>query len=826
MPTYSEKIQNYMRTLDAARETVTLTFPSGVNVLDALSEQGYAPLHLKTHEIDTGESFNSPLLVPASAALYPETTPQNQTRNLLKASNLRAVGDVTQAASSILSSSVAPMLVTDAGVIEDTGTITLDMLKGAAITTGGSILSAGAAFVSHPAVIYAVAAIGALAIGWELCEVIDQKLKEINFDWGPDSTETKVVTYLVNAGGYLDTYLNADLVENLLHAFDEIGLYDEPEQTTIEPVIGQVKTYDFEGKFPSIPKHMIEPVQRLVNHFNININNVYLHVSYAADGNIWLSTFSTNRLNVVQRDARTNTTTPFTLGEQTCRIGGSEVTLKQYEITPTGEMRIVNPGQGATPFPITLYNGSSAAVVYDNFGSQFREVANNVIGPSTAEIVNRFPDETAVDLRGRTIADALPDWWDRRVGIAHPGVRDWVIDGTIPADLVITADALPVVIDYDAPGFITQEQALAHTQELVIEGHAEAGTLERVIDETGDIIVDETGEEPTPPKKPDFPVFEPPDITTPSSVVATKMLSLYNPTKAQLNSFGAALWGIDVTSAETLKRLFFNPMDAIVGLHMIYATPPTSGTGHIVAANWDSGISSALISNQYTKINCGTVKINPYYKNVHDYRDTAIQLYLPFIGIVDLDVAEVMGKTIKVEYSIDFLSGCCLAYVSISTTSGYYIAYTYPGNCAVNFPLSGASYNSTMSSILGAVAGVIGAGVAIKSGGSAAGLKAAAAGVGAMASLGGAQANIQRSGSIAGNAGAMGVKKPYVIITRNVAVDAYNRQHYEGLPQSKTTPLKNCSGYVRVKKINLDGLQCTEIEKQTILAKLTEGIFI
>ena len=91
---------------------------------------------------------------------------------------------------------------------------------------------------------------------------------------------------------------------------------------------------------------------------------------------------------------------------------------------------------------------------------------------------------------------------------------------------------------------------------------------------------------------------------------------------------------------------------------------------------------------------------------------------------------------------------------------------------------------------------------------------------------GGINGTLNRGGGIGGNSGAIAIKTPYIIINRQVAYDALQRQHFEGLPNNANVRLSTCKGYTRIKYINLEGIACTEQEKESILNKLQGGVFI
>lgn len=320
------------------------------------------------------------------------------------------------------------------------------------------------------------------------------------------------------------------------------------------------------------------------------------------------------------------------------------------------------------------------------------------------------------------------------------------------------------------------------------------------------------------------PPINPPDtgggktpVVVPPTGSASALYAIYNPTLEQINSFGAWLWSDNFI--EQIKKLFNDPMQAIIGLHKVYATPATSGSQNIKVGYLDSGVSAKVVSNQYTTIDCGTVSLPEYFYNVFDYAPyTDINLYLPFIGIVGLDVADVMRSSIHIIYHVDVLSGACLAEVEVIRDSAGGTLYQYTGNASVTLPISSGSYMGIVSSIAGIAGGIAGT---IASGGSALPLIASSAG-----SILNARTKVEHSGGFSGNAGAMGSKIPYLIISRPQVELADNFEKYIGYPTNITTTLESCFGFVNVLECHLENINATDSELNEIESLLKGGIIV
>lgn len=320
----------------------------------------------------------------------------------------------------------------------------------------------------------------------------------------------------------------------------------------------------------------------------------------------------------------------------------------------------------------------------------------------------------------------------------------------------------------------------------------------------------------TTPTAPDTGNGETPTVVIPPGS-ANALYAIYNPTQGELNSFGSWLWSSNFV--DQLLKLFNDPMQAIIGLHKVFAPPAISGASTIKVGYLDSGVSSNVVGNQYTTIDCGSVNISEYFGNVFDYDPfTQIYIYLPFVGIERLDIGEVMRGSVGVKYHVDVLTGACLAEITVIRDGAGGILYTFAGNCAVQYPVSSGSYMGIVASLASIAGGVVGT---IASGGA-----LAPVAMGAVSGIMNAHTRVNHSGAFSGNAGAMGVKTPYIIITRPQTCLADNFPAFDGYPANKTTPLSACSGFVKCETCHVENVPATDAELSEIEMLLKGGVII
>ena len=322
-----------------------------------------------------------------------------------------------------------------------------------------------------------------------------------------------------------------------------------------------------------------------------------------------------------------------------------------------------------------------------------------------------------------------------------------------------------------------------------------------------DNVSDTTTKDPTQFDDPNTGGGTSPDIIVPTQQ-ASSLWAIYNPTLSQLNSLGAWLWSSNFI--DQLLKIFNDPMQAIIGLHKVYASPNISGSGNIKVGYLDSGVPSNIVGNQYTYIDCGTVSLREYYGNILDYSPyTTVQLYLPFIGIVSLDIADVSRSSITVKYGVDVLTGACLASVSVQRDNAGGVLYQYSGNCACQYPLSSGSYMGMVTGAIGAIGSLARGNI-----------------IGTGLSVAGMHTNIEHSGGFSGNAGAMGIKKPYLIISRAQSVMNDGFPSIQGYPSNYFTRLGDCSGFTQIAECHVENIPATDKELDKIKDLLKEGVII
>ena len=305
-----------------------------------------------------------------------------------------------------------------------------------------------------------------------------------------------------------------------------------------------------------------------------------------------------------------------------------------------------------------------------------------------------------------------------------------------------------------------------------------------------------------------------PDLTAlnQNSISNTKFLTCYKMTPAQLSKLGDELWSDNIFTQ--ISNTVLKPTDFIVNLSLLPVD--VGGVTKLIKAGKIllNGAEGTLISQQFIRVDCGTLEVKKKWGGAIDYQ-TDISIFLPFIGEQSLNSNEVIGATLHVIYTVDILSGSCIASVRVIKDNLDAVLYQFSGNMAGNFPITSADYATVFSGALQLAVGV----GSLPSSGGVLSLVSATSNM-----LSGA--NVKRTGSLSSSAGFMGIKKPYLILSRPIQSLAESYNHFNGFVSNIKMKLGDCSGFTKVDMVHLEAIPCMDEEKAEIESLLKSGVLI
>lgn len=302
------------------------------------------------------------------------------------------------------------------------------------------------------------------------------------------------------------------------------------------------------------------------------------------------------------------------------------------------------------------------------------------------------------------------------------------------------------------------------------------------------------------------------------------------------------------------KFMFQEPIECISGWRVVLLKPPTVASSKVnITIGWfqtENPNSMAYIkNNEFETLSLGSKLIYTKFGDSRDYEPyTKMTLYVPFCGTVELPMATFMGHTITLRLNVNYRTGEIEALIF----NDEILWGSLVGTAAIELPLSGNKSMEYiqrklqldneksdikfdgMKSVLG---NLTGASISAFKGNI-----AGAAFQGASAALDFLHssdlygrvnyeiehtpnkiASIQKGNT---SISQMNVMYPFILIQRPTMIDGYSEEVFAKINGHATLQIKNLKelrGYTEAANPLLDGISCTETEKEMILNALQDG---
>ena len=288
------------------------------------------------------------------------------------------------------------------------------------------------------------------------------------------------------------------------------------------------------------------------------------------------------------------------------------------------------------------------------------------------------------------------------------------------------------------------------------------------------------------------------------------LTSTFHMTKERLVQLGQFLWGASIFDEFSLINN--NPIENIISCKAIpYSISGT--TQEITLGNVKTGVNGEKISQNFSKQTIGSVAIAEHYHNFLDYAPyTNVIIYLPYIGFKELDTSLIMGKTLRIEYTIDVITGGCLAQIYV----GKIRLYEFTGNIGVDISITASNRAQVESAYINAGVGVVSSAMSGNV-------------TGAVNSIIGAatsQYHYSGTGNPSPSCVASTNRTCYVIIDRPQYQPLKAFNHTRGRMCCLSKTIGNLKGYtVCDGNIDISGISATDEEKDEIVNILSTGFF-
>lgn len=175
--------------------------------------------------------------------------------------------------------------------------------------------------------------------------------------------------------------------------------------------------------------------------------------------------------------------------------------------------------------------------------------------------------------------------------------------------------------------------------------------------------------------------------------VENDLISILIPTDKELGELGRKRFytvassqvqqydlGIYITS---YKKIFVDKTDINI-----------LGKNSIVLGNVDTGVYSDITDSYIITKSLGEVYIPYINQNTTDFSNRS-EIFLPFIGLVDIEISKILNRNVSVEYKINIINGDCTVRIIADNVT----INTYDGNLGYQVPyiMNGNIWNGSVT---------------------------------------------------------------------------------------------------------------------------------
>ena len=320
----------------------------------------------------------------------------------------------------------------------------------------------------------------------------------------------------------------------------------------------------------------------------------------------------------------------------------------------------------------------------------------------------------------------------------------------------------------------------------------------------------------------------------PEEIVLSNFITMYSLDPAEINAIGTAIFSNNTWA--NLRNKFNgvgNPIDYIISAVEIPLGPTTDSQQYFNLGGVDietsngTKISAHTATFRFKKLSFGSITLKETWGTEKDYSNTSVSIYLPYVGVKDLDASVVVNSTLTLKGAIDIATGDIFyaLIVSKKNRAGVYVEssgpmYRFQGNCGRQIPIGHVDNTGQLAAIFGGMASM---GVGLATGSP----MAAIGGAGAV--IGGAAIGpkVSTASGVGGSIGRCDVQSPYLIITRNVPVYPNNWRSHIGAPRYQTFDINQLHGFTKFADYHADDIEAANDEEKSMIEQaMKAGVFL
>lgn len=327
-----------------------------------------------------------------------------------------------------------------------------------------------------------------------------------------------------------------------------------------------------------------------------------------------------------------------------------------------------------------------------------------------------------------------------------------------------------------------------------------------------------------------------PGIPNIPSVTSTDFMHLFAPSDGEIQQLGQQLADDDALS-KLQKYLGNNPLDFIVGLHVVPGSYSLSTKKYKIDYGlFQSSPSMYAITDEFCEMDYGTLDLKQIYASWQDFNPhTKMSIYLPYIGIKDIDPDRVNGTMLSLKYYVDATTGSILARLTSirkdnANNGAEYLVGQWAGQASYTIPVTNVQHDASINAIISLVGAAVGVGMAVGTGGASAMLTAGAAASVGNAALSAAKSqktDITMQGAVSGSLAFFTAPDAYIQIEFPIQGRPDDYDHIIGMPSNITTDIAHQpqNNYIEFVNVDVSGIDAPPDEKNAIIELLKGGIY-
>lgn len=322
----------------------------------------------------------------------------------------------------------------------------------------------------------------------------------------------------------------------------------------------------------------------------------------------------------------------------------------------------------------------------------------------------------------------------------------------------------------------------------------------------------------------------------------TDSISCYVMNHPTVKNFIDNLYSKDIYD-KVQQMLYGDGANTLLSLKWFYGVRPsitTARTSKITLGNVVvDKVSAPVYNGDFVQVYMGYTKVDREYEDYRDYTNVRYQAYIPMVGVIDLDPAQVVGKYMHLLYTVNLTDGSAVVTLAISSlvqggkpalpkTNEWYdtpqIVFTSSITYGYEIPLNVESIRNASLMVGEVVAKAVVGGVAGAIAGNIPGAVVGAVGGAVGGALDGGVQSTYSTGALTANSNVMGDFTPKLIrtITKDVSGDI---SAAVGAPSGKVVRVGDASGYLKAAMVY--GTPSTTMQHtDEIVNMLKEGVYI